>query len=48
MKAQAILYLRKAINEGFKDRQQLQQDQQLATLHGNPEFEALVIPTPKQ
>ena len=48
MKAQAILYLRKAINEGFKDRQQLQQDQQLATLHGNPEFEALLIPTPKQ
>ena len=34
MKAQAILYLHKAIDEGFKDRQQLQQDQQLATLHG--------------
>jgi len=42
MKEQAILYLHKAIDEGFKDRQQLQQDQQLATLHGNPEFESLL------
>ena len=48
MKVQAILYLHKAINEGFNDRKQLQQDQQLATLHGNPEFEALLTPTPKQ
>jgi tetratricopeptide (TPR) repeat protein len=47
MKAQAILYLHKAIDEGFKDRQQLQQDQQLATLHGNPEFEALLTPAQK-
>jgi tetratricopeptide (TPR) repeat protein len=47
MKVQAILYLHKAIEEGFKDRQQLQQDQQLATLHGNPEFEALLTPGQK-
>ncbi len=44
MTAQAILYLHKAIDEGFKDRQQLQQDQQLATLHGNPEFDSLLTP----
>jgi tetratricopeptide (TPR) repeat protein len=42
MKTEAILYLHKAIDQGFNDRQQLQQDQQLATLHGNPEFEALL------
>jgi len=48
MKAQAILYLHKAIDEGFKDRQQLQQDQQLATLHGDPAFEALLVSAPKQ
>jgi tetratricopeptide (TPR) repeat protein len=48
LKVQAILYLHKAIDEGFKDRQQLQQDQQLATLHGNPEFEALLINSHKQ
>ena len=34
MKEQAIFYLRKAFNEGFHDTQKLQQDQQLATLHG--------------
>lgn len=38
---QAIYYLHKAIDEGFRDRQQLQQDQQLATLRGNAEFDAL-------
>jgi tetratricopeptide (TPR) repeat protein len=48
MKTEAILYLHKAIEEGFRDRQQLQQDQQLATLHGNPEFEALLTNSHKQ
>ncbi len=48
MKTQAILYLHKAIDEGLRDRQQLAQDQQLATLHGNPEFEALVKEQTKQ
>ncbi len=48
MKQEAMLYLHKAIDQGFKDRQQLQQDQQLATLHGNPEFESLLATTPKQ
>ena len=42
MKTQAIDYLRKALLEGFHDRQQLQQDQQLATLHGYPAFELMV------
>jgi len=42
MKVQAMLYLHKALQEGFNDRQQLQQDQQLATLRGTPEFDQLV------
>jgi tetratricopeptide (TPR) repeat protein len=47
MKTQALLYLHKALNEGFNDRQKLQDDQQLATLHGTPEFDALVGVTHK-
>jgi tetratricopeptide (TPR) repeat protein len=42
MKTQAIDYLRKALLEGLRDAQKLQQDQQLATLHGTPEFEQLL------
>ena len=48
MKDQAILYIRKALEEGFGDTQKLQQDQQLATLHGYPAFEQLVGPDHKQ
>jgi tetratricopeptide (TPR) repeat protein len=47
LKVQAILYLHKAIDEGFNDRKQLQDDQQLASLHGNPEFDALLTPSQK-
>jgi tetratricopeptide (TPR) repeat protein len=42
MKTQAMVYLHKALDEGFRDRQKLQDDQQLATLHGTPEFDALL------
>ncbi len=42
MKTQAMLYLHKALDEGFRDRQKLQDDQQLATLHGMLEFDQLV------
>jgi tetratricopeptide (TPR) repeat protein len=48
MKAQAIDYLRKALLEGLRDTQQLQQDQQLATLHGTPEFDQLLASQHKQ
>jgi len=37
-----LLYLHKALDEGFKDRQKLQDDQQFAILHGTPEFDALL------
>ncbi len=47
MKIQAIEYLQKALLEGFSDRQKLQQDQQLASLRGTPEFEHLVSGNPK-
>ncbi|MGA8940422.1 MAG: tetratricopeptide repeat protein [Acidobacteriaceae bacterium] len=42
MKAQAVLYIQKAMDEGFHNREMLQQDQQLATLHGYPAFELMV------
>jgi tetratricopeptide (TPR) repeat protein len=42
MKTQAIDFLRKALNEDAKYREQFAQDQQLATLHGTPEFEQLI------
>lgn len=42
MKVEAMVYLHKALQEGFTNRQQLQQDQQLATLRGTPEFDQLV------
>jgi tetratricopeptide (TPR) repeat protein len=47
-KTQALLYLHKALEQGFNDRQKLQDDQQLAILHGTPEFEALVAIQHKQ
>jgi tetratricopeptide (TPR) repeat protein len=42
MKTQAILYLHKALDQGLQGREKLRDDQQLATLHGTPEFDAMV------
>lgn len=42
MKTEAILYVHKALDEGLQGREKLQDDQQLATLHGTPEFDAIV------
>jgi tetratricopeptide (TPR) repeat protein len=42
MKDLAVEYLRKALMEGFHDKQSLGQDQQFATLHGDPAFEKLL------
>ncbi len=47
MKTEAIVYLQKALLEGFSDKQKLVQDQQLATLRGTPEFEHMVSGNPK-
>jgi tetratricopeptide (TPR) repeat protein len=48
MKMEAIDYLQKALLEGFKDKQKLQQDQQLASLHGTPAFEQLLSGSAKR
>jgi tetratricopeptide (TPR) repeat protein len=48
MKTEAMLYLHKALDQGFKDKDKLQQDQQLATLHGTPEFDQLIAGSHKQ
>ena len=48
MKDLAVQYLRKALLEGFHDKQGLQQDQQFATLHGDPAFEKLLADTNKK
>jgi hypothetical protein len=48
MKTEAMLYLHKALDQGFKDREKLQQDQQLATLRGIPEFDQIIAGSHKQ
>ncbi len=40
-KAQALEYIHKALLEGFHDRNAIQQDQQFASLHGDPAFDQL-------
>ncbi len=40
-KAQALEYIRKALLEGFHDRNAIQQDQQFASLRGDPAFDQL-------
>lgn len=47
MKDMALLYLRKALDEGFRDRQSIQQNQQFAGLRGDPAFVKLVDPKRK-
>jgi tetratricopeptide (TPR) repeat protein len=42
MKDMAVEYLRKALLEGFHDKQSLQQNQQFAGLRGDPAFEQLL------
>ena len=38
----ALLYMRKAIEEGFKDRQKFQEDPEFAALKDLPEFQQLL------
>jgi tetratricopeptide (TPR) repeat protein len=39
---QALIYLRKAMDEGFKDRKRLDEDKDFATLRTTPEFQHLL------
>lgn len=47
MKDRALLYLKKAIDEGFSDRKKLMDDKEFASLHDMPEFQQLVSPDNK-
>jgi tetratricopeptide (TPR) repeat protein len=40
---QAISYLRKALDEGFKDRRALMQDKEFARLRSTPEFQQFIV-----
>jgi tetratricopeptide (TPR) repeat protein len=42
MNDRAIVYLRKAIDEGFSDRKRLREDQELSSLRKTPEFASLM------
>jgi tetratricopeptide (TPR) repeat protein len=44
----AIQYLRAAINEGFTNPKKINEDIEFASLHGIPEFDALVAPEKPQ
>jgi tetratricopeptide (TPR) repeat protein len=43
MTDKAIVYLRKALDEGFSDRKRLMQDQELAMLRKTPQFAQLAV-----
>jgi tetratricopeptide (TPR) repeat protein len=43
----ALLYMRKAIEEGFKERKKFQEDPEFAALKDNPEFKELLVLQPR-
>lgn len=43
----ALLYMRKAIEEGFRDRQKFKEDPEFATLRELPEFQQLLVLEPR-
>jgi tetratricopeptide (TPR) repeat protein len=43
----ALLYLRKALEEGFKEREKLMEDSEFATMRELPEFKQLVAAEPR-
>jgi tetratricopeptide (TPR) repeat protein len=45
---QAIQFIRKALEEGFKDRQKFRDEAVFAALKGNPEFEELMKKEPRE
>lgn len=47
MNDRALLYIRKALEEGFKDRKKLQEDPAFAALHDLPEFKDLLALEPR-
>lgn len=43
----ALLYMRKALEEGFKDRKKFQDDPEFAVLKDNPEYKQLLVLEPR-
>jgi len=43
----ALQYLRKALEEGFKEKKQLEKDPEFATLRGTKEFQDLLASDPR-
>ena len=43
----ALIYIRKALEEGFKDRKKFQEDPEFAKLQDNPEFQSLMLMEPR-
>lgn len=43
----ALLYMRKAIEEGFRERKKFEQDPEFASLKENPEFKQLLVLEPR-
>ena len=48
MNDQALQFIRKALEEGFKDRQKFREEPEFAALKGNPEFEELMKKEPRE
>lgn len=46
-KERALQYLRRALEEGFKDRQKLVEDSEFAAIRESPEFQELLVYQPK-
>ena len=42
MTDRALLYIRKALEQGFKERQKFKEDPEFAGLRDNPEFKQLM------
>jgi len=45
---QSLQYIRKALEEGFKDREKFRSEPEFAILKGNPEFEELMKKEPRE
>jgi tetratricopeptide (TPR) repeat protein len=48
MNDRALQFIRKALEEGFKDRQKFREEPEFAALKGNPEFEELMKKEPRE
>jgi hypothetical protein len=47
MNDRALLYIRKALEEGFTERKKLMEDPEFVSLHNLPEFQELLVMEPR-